>query len=861
MGRTLIELDSERSYVYEPTYMRHVSSVDIGVNDSTSARLQKWSGTGTITLRPVNLSTDFHETADYENLKYRLTDVNYNKDWWKEVPLNTQEVTGECDFFFSAKVTNVNLPQISTDSDFTILKTLAALDNLAAQAQAQALALQSLNSVGVIVSNKDEDANQGYYLRFRIDDLPHMERAAILDFVFGDFWLRLNGDGTAELYQTLDYSTWQFWESFRWHDGPVHGYWHRIAIFPHARDRIEFLAQSPMASHELDPMVQRANAEGVSITSLPDVLTTSHIFKSRGPTLNPDGQTYTITRQGKWAVYAHRKFRPLIQVSKLGFYNGTDSPCYVYDGPNDIGFVPTIPINLGVNADVPPGCELDVSMQAPDPAPLASSHRFINGKDSAYIFSILMRGDSLIPGNFSKPVSKSTPELYDYSVDKAYGIDVDRGAAPQSFPVLHVSIDSGSSPETESLEVSIDNADGQVDDYVRRSHIPCKLWDENTGVILFEGSAHSVKNSKAPAKEPKTLHLQIKGMTYTLQKHYPTDLDFSMGINSNSSDASNTPWSWQAATYRSFETGGFPASKVIFEGTDPDQNGNFRVAARRYDFPLWAEGATGRGTDPTAATSRWRPNPTKPVVAFISFLLQDVLGWHWAWDRQDSAWHIFKRPSPEEAGNLPIVAAFFKDEASLADYAMGNSGIPCYLHSELEEEAIAPECTTIDAWGAFPHYVFPTRHDLEQQLKSPVQEGDAGQAVIRPDNGFIRYRFDNPAGYQKRGGPPVDRTSVDFLRTQIVREFNLTQAATKTAFMWIGRRVFEDNCYGKISNSFVADWGDTNTAYLRKWNAILIDGERFILDRIEPQWSKGQDGTRRARYSAWLWRPGVPVPR
>lgn len=878
----MIELDTQRTIVKEPAERLVRLAKDLEVPDDPRGRIWQW-GTGSITLKPINVVPEFSSTDRYEALKFRLADCIYNPDAMIEVPhyhVRNHQTGGvdAWDRFFVGQVKAPYLGDPGTPSG--LIPTILAI---AIEAIDHAILTQYTeevrNKISLIRSRKAQPANQGYCLRFRVDGFGDSALSGILTFYFGQYAIQLDGDGTGRLYQTVSSAGWGV-ATFRWAEkGQISGFDHEILIYPHAREYIEVVCSRPITRHWTVNLkgyytVMPVERSGPGLAF--DVGLLYHVpFETR----RPDG-SYEITTESPWALQFTRDYLPEVQVSRLGFYDGTAVPAKVTEGYQSFGYAPTMPLHWSVSADLNGGSAnmslvtaTDVLGLLLDPAHIVAYPWASDGKNDEFAPVIFLQGRGDIPGNGVASMSSTSPELYGYTVYKDAHLELDHDALPRSFPVKSVSIDSGSSPENEVLQVVVDNSLGGVDEFRYRTYMPCRLYDVSSGNTLFEGFAYEVDSIEHPSMQPRELRIMARGMADAMLQAHPVALDFT-------EDPSNpgSAYSWQSALRTCAQSAGFQETQVVFDGTGRDDEGPnkpYRLPGKAYDFPLWREGGSGGastgGVKASTGTGgqRWRPNPLVPIYQFYDHLVREIMGWHWGWDKVQRVWRHWKRPKPDELGFADAKCAFFGNRAALVAWRAArqeNAAVPCYLHSSYHQTTKKPQATTIDAYGCFPVRVVHAKEQMDQILTKGVQPDLIAQPSIAYETRVTAFRFDNPRGYAKEGHPAPDRAHSDYMGRQIVRPIPLLQAATEEAFRWLGRRIFEDLAFGYTMAEFESDWGDFATHNLRKWDLVLIDPNPadpksgwYLIDRIEASWT--HDTMRRARYTASKYRADAHPPR
>lgn len=889
-----LELDTPRPICVEKSYTHTRTASQItNIDNGQLSRVYKWA-TGSVTLKPINLTIDFVETNKYEALKFRLSaDPNHTEQthfvnvqqqggpWFSEVPMNTHYQGAPCDFFFNCVVSQANAGSVGASGSLVNqLLTLLAYDS--AQSLANAYNFAQQNGLSVMQSQETFPQNQGYRIRFFFHVRSGQSRSGVLQFIFGDFCLWINNDGTADIYQTADYQNWRLWESFRY---AVDGSSSReisITIFPHGKNKIEF------ACHSIEHIV--GSSSRVGTRSSQDVVHEgSHIFTCPWNTRAPNG-TYLITASGQWGMIVSKEIRPLFQVSLLGFYDGTANPAIFYDDLQDIGYPPTtwptqvavFDANDGIGSNFAGGSgnggTLGLSLMTFPygqwPVPIAEPFRIKShdyAGDQFYSVLVQMQGQGDVPLGIAgiANCSSITPEFYSYCVDKP-PVFVPSPLAPVQFPVMHVDIDTGSSLENKHLQVTLNNQDGQLEDYKYRGHIPCRLIDTLLDIILFEGNWYDPESFEN-VNDVRHVRATIRSMADEMLREYPDNLDFTINTDAPNGNA----WTWQAVAQRCAEESGISPYSIIFEGTGPtgDTDNPWAIPGNEYDFPLWnaidAGGATTGGTksDEKQDVSRWKPKPTTPIYQFFDSLVRSTMGWHFDWSTADSTLRVYKRPQPKEVLFDNAKAAFFSTFGAMTAWLIENPGteVSCYLHTGISYTTERPDFTTLRCQGFISTYGLKDRSELQKLLQANQIDGtQIGDSAYSTASRFISHDFDNPNGYIHSDGTYT--IGPDFLVNKKVRKLNLTAAGSLEAFRWFARRFFEDLCYGHKYANFESDCCDLGTYALRKYDLILIDPDPsddttgwFYFERVEPQWGGGS--LRRGRYRAIEYRTDAPPPR
>jgi hypothetical protein len=815
-------------------------------------RLWKWV-TGSWTLRPVNTTTDFVETPNWEQLKFRLNDCIYDATYWSEIPGRRNFADRPYDYFFDMRVPGDKLPLFSpSDVPTEGIFMIPQLAQIAHNAIALTANLQTDYGVTVMKSKAVFPENTGYMLRFLVQAPASSRQGALFEFYFGDFGLRLDSTGVAWLYQTPDNGvSWANVAQFRWSPVEATHRMHEIMIVPHHRNRIEFVCAHGDTRRN---MILKSNGPQVVSAYTGDIDDSNYVYVIPGePVPNPGGRMFQdrflITKPGPWALRVARAFRPFIQVSRVGFYNSTDEHKEGFDAPTVMEFPPTKQPEANVHIDLNGGeiewNLLDYPMQSADPGRPFTA----DGRSNAPQFHFKLQGQNNIvcTGGLA---AQNTPEFYGYTIEKSAIYEVEERDTVLT-PVKSLQITSaGGSPELQNLVIHLDaSRNEELDRFKERAHIPLEVIDKGTGVVLFSGTSYQVHHWEAPAQRPEEIVLEAKGMVDRLMRVYPIQLDFTQDPKRDDALA----WPWDDALDRCFLAAGFDiTSEVVIEDR------------ARYSFRLWNDGDTGgtrggngRSGNPSATGTRWMPNPSAPIYQFIDYLIKDVLGWNWWWNLQARRWEIYKRPRPEEIAALPTVCGFYKNRESM-DAAVGPW--PKYLHSKRRNRITRPECTTVWGFTYMTGQQIANKAGLDAFLERAKADPDFEDHANMFGQRFVGAQLENPNGFKSPLHPDADESNLDYIGSLVPRVFNFTQAAGRDPFEWMLRRAYEDMTHGYKWTEFEADWGDLTTASLRKWRKIDVDGVPYLIHAIDPSWS--HDRMRRASYMATKARPDeAPPPR
>ena len=849
-GQTVVNLDVTRREMSELPLAFARRSSDIDTAQGGRNLVTQWPSTSSWTLQPINLATDFAETANYEFMKLRLSDFSCNTDYFTEVAeghRGDQNGGNPYDYFIAGRVNQSNLPNgypytATGTGSFLFAGLTPVVDTTVTLATQN---LQQDNTVIALSSNATFAYNQGFFLRFWIEGRPSHKRSALMDFFFGEYALRINSNGVAELQQTADFQTYSLIYTFQWTAADrVHAQHHNLLIFPHARNKIEFLSQDQDAAASLVPF------------GVPGARGPVHggLYEIPGELVyQPDGVTPIITGSAPIYLAFSREFRPHVQVSQLGFVNGNQpqggGQAYLFDGAIDLHAFPGIPINAMIDADANGGT---LAWQLLDPTTLIPWQPDTPTCNLCQM-CVAMAGLGDGGGGIA---SSQTPEFYGYALDKGFGYyTVNRQTVTTS--ATSVRIDKSDKAETERLTLTIDNSLGQVQQFEERGNIPLTVVDNLTGLTLFEGTATGVEAGEA-VKPAQVLTLECAGMIDKLRRKHFTDLAPNFGKDPY--DNQGRGYYWSSAVYWAFAMGGFDPSQVVIEN----------VAT--YDFRLWDDGggggtrggagsATGDGhvTNSGMEGPRWKPKFDTTPDDFLQSLLCDWLGWDYAWNTLDHRWHCWKRPLPTNPieWNYNPVCSFWDSVADAAQY--DNSGLPIYIHSKARSQTTRPQYTTVIASAILNEAQILSRAELQAALVA-AQGGNsnASDPLIKTLPRTVSCAYDNKAGYPGPTNQPPNIAHPDYLGEPCTRWFTIA-APSRDALEWWTRMVGYDLTHGYVYKEFVADWGDAITLSLRKWTRVFFNGRPAFIDHVEADWAR--DSNRRANYRVSIARADAPPPR
>ena len=715
--------------------------------------------------------------------------------------------------------------------------------------------IQAASPNSIIESKEVLPANQGLFLRWSVDGRIASPQSVLLNFFWGDFALRLQCDGKATLYQTTDYEHYVAVKSFQ-HDAQT-GQYGTLTIFPHGRDTLEIQASFERAfTYGWIPNV----LTGAPQPGAPQNGTATDGSGRNCALYNVPGDPADgiITKPGRWKLWVNPSIRPTVQVSKLAFYNGTDdvganlkSATTQWDERQSLGPSSLGSIKLKAIADVPAGTILNIGSHHPGTqAPSKEG-------DSACQVYWQFKGKGDIRGD-GAVASSVTPEMYGYIIHRGVVLGTS-DETPFEVGVKNHSMNFGDSPEAERYSCGVDYGKPgstertNLDAIVGRSEFNTRLVHD--GRTLFEGV---VKDPIFRKHRPYGFEFDAVGMAHYLLTTHALDLDFSMDPLTGTG-----AWFWQSAVKECFKAAGWGEDKIVIEDPRPGSN-----KPSEYDFRLWEDGAPGgsKGSAVQGAGQlgqRWRPNPLSPIYQFMDFLVREVMGWNWTWDRSDRKWHIYQRPRPAHHAGLPVKATFIgggRDERA----AFVGSG-PVYSHQQMKITTQRPKATNLICCAYYLAGDIETQAQLQSYLGASGTGPDPKEPSSQYEGRLVTKEYENPRGFRSPKHPNVSKQHPDYLGNQRTRVLKFERAGTKDAFEWMGRRAYEDLCIGHVFADFTADWGDQYTYNLRKYDVVKLDTgpggalEKWFIHRIDPDWER--DMTMFARYRCSKMREDAPPPR
>lgn len=818
----------------------------------------QWPGTGSYTLYPINFSDDYVQTDHWEALKFRLSDCQYDSNWWTEKPEQTNG-TSQWDWFFHNVVVNTEIPAPGIDP----LVNMANFGNMPIMPQ---LLFQSSASQSVMASTDSDNGNQGYYLHFYVEGRGSASVSCFFDFWFGQFILRININGLAQLWQSIDKSmtpsSYAYVQAFDWAEqSQVADRWHNVTIMPHGRNKIEFITGTGSRGYD-NP---QGKAERNTYT-LPGLIP-----------LDSNGLPI-ITLPNNWALSVSLQYLHHIQVGSIAFYDGGDQVSQVYDNIIDPGFICNQNISFSTTADVPNGTHITENIVQPTFPPtiwVPPAQKML------YFMGMSGLGD--IIGADGTNGSSITPEFYSYAITKPAGF-LDLTLTPTTWEALDLSVDTGETPEAERATIKFDNTAGVIDAYTTRSQVGVVIIDPSASdpkapdptapLTLFEGVGYGQSSTESTGDNIiDSMTMPCRGMVDQLVRAKWT------GNNPDFGNDPNMPgkgWLMGDVIRRCFNQAGFDDSQVVIE-EESTYLSQFRCWMGQQGGGPTSNNSPGEGHELQGIHTQWQPNGETAVNEFLDWLLRDILGWHWVRQRQDRKWHVYRRPNPTNATDVSLgkfipKVGFYRTVETAA--AMPDN-IPGYSAAHIEMGPInRPTYTTIEVQSMRP--TTPTIQELKEMIAASNAAGAIPQdAAFTLLNKVVWTPYDNPKGYVNPLNNPPDLDSPDYLGMRTVQKLSTsTIGMNDNAMLWIGRRLYDDNTHGYIPFTFESDWGDRFTYNLRKYDCVLLQTRKFgtincTIDRIEPAWNATTSGivtprgqrVRRAKYRVYQLRLDCPPPR
>jgi hypothetical protein len=439
-------------------------------------------------------------------------------------------------------------------------------------------------------------------------------------------------------------------------------------------------------------------------------------------------------------------------------------------------------------------------------------------------------------------------------------------------------ITRGGSPDSEKMTVKIDDMDGQMEAFVGRSDIPVMLFDADTNVIFFEGTAEVSGEDNLEGGYAVTL--ECRGMAGDLHRCNWTDAAPNFGHDPD--DENGGSYFWSEVVYYCFEASGMPRERVVIENL------------AGWDFKLPGEGDTGgtqkgKGKDgkPTGPVDkgsahvenasekalRWQPKWDSTPYEFLDYLLRGFLHWDFAYNTYDRCWHVFKRPIPTDPlySTMTPVAYFFGDYGVALQYSQDNPNANVYTHQKMKYKNYKPRCTTVVVKALIEESRLLDKEALAAALKQEqTQGGTAADSAFPTAPRTVTVTLSNWNGYPNPNSTLGYKNNIDWLGHIRFRDLPTT-ATSREHLAFLARRAYYEHCCGVQTRTFDARWGDAVTTYFRKWTLIAIDSGRdkssgardgslelyWILD-VQAAFTR--DANRIAGYHVARFRLDVPPP-
>src|SRR6185312_11169504 len=107
---TIATLDVSRTELTELPWGYHRKANELDTSTGYKNLIYLWPHSQTMTLQPINTTSDFPRSGQWEALKFRLADVQHDKDWWDERPGVMGDDRTPIDYYFRMKVKDTNFP-------------------------------------------------------------------------------------------------------------------------------------------------------------------------------------------------------------------------------------------------------------------------------------------------------------------------------------------------------------------------------------------------------------------------------------------------------------------------------------------------------------------------------------------------------------------------------------------------------------------------------------------------------------------------------------------------------------------------------------------------------------------------------
>jgi hypothetical protein len=211
MSQYTLDLDIPTTELTEMGYAnaRYLSDLDPESIIPEYNNLWFEPSTGTVLLKPVQLTPDWNNSSAAESLKLRLSDFNVTPGYWEEMPARGNMLLVPTDYFYRTKIPSATLLNVLT---------LVAIETV--------MANNGVELVPVMESKVSYPANQGFMLSVELADREGRTAENYLGLMFGQFFLSCHTDGTMDLYWSNDgtrtQASWEFRKRFSSMGAPRH---------------------------------------------------------------------------------------------------------------------------------------------------------------------------------------------------------------------------------------------------------------------------------------------------------------------------------------------------------------------------------------------------------------------------------------------------------------------------------------------------------------------------------------------------------------------------------------------------------------------------------------------------------------
>jgi hypothetical protein len=870
MPETILILDEPRTQLIERPLDWSRKAADF---PKTAGRnlVFRWPGTHTYTLQPLNFTPAFTENDASDVLKLRLSDFNTDPALWKETA-QKHNGTKSWDYFLNFVLTAAQVPANYPYHDpGNLLTNVPSVAGVGANAAIPAKNYANNSVIKVLTTRNSFDYNQGFCLRFYFEGRAFDRVGSVLRFQFAEYVLNLDTTGQAELFQTADFVSYAHVYSFRWCDqAEVHSRHHRLIVFPHCRNKIEFIygnefdgygnwAERALGNNN---PVGTVSFAGAGVYTVPGEL----VFDT-------NSRRYIITASAPCAVYICPSYRPYIQISRIGFANGsslnnTPGNAFVFDSPTGLPFPCQSDFTGYADYDAN-GCSAEFGLYDP-----VSKANYAAGKGFRQLqFAATLHGNGTAATN---NISTATPELYGYSITKGplfqTSKDTPRLVRPQSQRIV-----LGQTPEEDRLTVTIPNDQGALDAWNETGCIQVALGDVPSNRYLFEGSTVKVESIEN-VQSGYALVMECKGMADDLKRAHWNRLAPDFGVDPK--DSSGRGWFWSEAIFRCFEIGGVPRQNVVIEELDlydfrlPNAAGGGGTGEYRGKDGGSSTGHSDGHVDNAAAGGYWKPKENSTPYDFIDYVLRGYLGWHWNWNVLDGKYHLWKRPIPGNArDNAKLanpLAVFIGDTSYARVYQAAHPNIPVYVHRGRKTSLHRPQHAGVLVSADISESRLRSKEQLAARLaQESTQGGTSDQSEYVTSVHRVECALLNPNAYPNIGNNYRRVNTADWLGKMSIRDISVV-APTRETLAFIARRAYYHHCFGQEFTTLNADWGDDISLGFRKWAPVLIDSgkdanghpngtlEEWLIDSVEPSWTR--DSERFADYRLSKRRFDCPPP-